>query len=149
MKGLCDLFNRHRDGMLAGEQKIQFESHLEVCEECRTRLMLLNSLVHFIRGQEIQDTAARSEQIAVRAYEQSDAWDTLLLSSLRPALAWSGLAIFLIFLSFLWVGPFTQQPTAANEYELLFVERDQGVSTVANLPDAEFESWLQQGGNTK
>jgi len=149
MKRLCDLFNRHRDGTLGEEEKLQFESHLAACEECRTRLILLNNLVHFVRNRQIGDTAARSEQIADRAYEQLSAWDTIFLSWLRPAQAWSGLAILLILLSFIWMGPFGQQTTAGNGYELLFVADDQGASAVASLPDAEFENWLEQGGNAK
>jgi anti-sigma factor RsiW len=149
MKRLCDLFNRHRDGMLDEEQKLQFESHLAACDECRTRLMLLNNLVHLIRDQEIADQAARSEQIAERAYEQSDAWDTIFLFWLRPAQAWSVLAVLLILLSSLWVGPFAQQPTTGNEYGSLLAADDQAVSSVASLPDAEFEIWLEKGGNAK
>jgi hypothetical protein len=149
MKSLCDLFNRYRDGTLDQEQKHQFESHLAACEECRTRLILLHNLVHFIRNQEIMDTAGPSEQIADRAYEHSDAWDSRFLCWLKPAHALCGMAVLLIFVSFLWVGSLTQQPAAANDYELLFTGGDQSVGTVANLPDAEFESWLEQGVNAK
>jgi hypothetical protein len=149
MKKLCDLFNRHRDGMLDSDQKMQFESHLATCEACRARFFLLNNLVHVIGNQDIPDPVLRPGKIADRAYEKAGSWDFLLLSWLRPLPMWSGLAVLLILVAFLWVMPFAGQPVTASDYEYLLTEGDQQGSTTANLSDAELESWLEQGGTIK
>jgi len=149
MKRLCDLFNQYRDGMLGSEQKIQFESHLSVCEKCQPRLFLLNNMVNVIRNQNIPDPTDRPERIADRAYDQTGSWDILLLSWLRPLPVWSGLAVLLIFFTFLWMAPFVGQPQSGNDYEYLLTEDDQQGSAIANLSNAELESWLEQGGTLK
>ncbi len=152
MQKLCDWFNRHRDGMLDSEQKKMFESHLAVCEDCRTRLFLLNNVVQLIKNQEMPGPAVRSEQIADRAYDQSGSWDILFLSWLRPAPAWSALTVLLVLISFLWIIPFVRQSSPGSEYEILMtLEGNQSGQTgpVANLTDAELERWLEQGGTVK
>jgi anti-sigma factor RsiW len=150
MKRLCDWFNRHRDGMLDPEQQRQFESHMAVCEECRTRSFLLNSLVRVIKEQELPVLAGRPEQVAAHAYEKCGSWDVLLLSWLRPAPAWSGLALLVILFSFLWILPSAQQSSANSEYEVLMMESDPsnpGGNTPTTLTDDKLERWLEQGGN--
>jgi hypothetical protein len=149
MKKLCDLFNQHRDGMLDSDQKMQFESHLATCEECRARVFLLNNLVQAIGKQYIPDPALRPDRVAARAYEKTGSWDILLLYWLRPLPVWSGLAVLLILFTFLWVAPFAGQPTTASDYDYLLSEADQQGSASANLSDAELESWLEQGGTIK
>jgi anti-sigma factor RsiW len=149
MKKLCDLFNPYRDGMLEQEQRIQFESHLAACDKCRPRLFLLNNMVQAIRDRETPDPADRPEKIAARAYEQTGSWDFLLLSWLRPLPVWSGLAALLILISFLWVAPFAGQANLGSDSEYLPFDGGQEASAVANLSDAELESWLEQGGTIK
>lgn len=149
MKKLCDLFNRYRDGMLDSEQTKQFESHLEACNQCAPRLYLLNNLVHVIKSQEIPDLASRPGQIADCAYEKAASWDFLLLSLLRPVPVWSGLAVLLVLFAYLWAAPFAGQPQAGSDYEYLAIQGEQQGSAIANLSDAELESWLEQGGSLK
>ncbi len=152
MQKLCDWFNRHRDGMLDSEQKKIFESHLAVCEDCRTRQFLLNNMVRLIRNEEMPDPTERPERIATCAYDQCGSWDILFLSWLRPAPAWSTLAVLLVLISFLWVIPFVRQSSTGGEYEILMtIEGNQSGQTgpTANLTDAELERWLEQGGTVK
>jgi anti-sigma factor RsiW len=146
MKKLCDLFNQYRDGMLDAEQKKPFESHLATCQECRSRLFLLDNLVHAIRNQYIPDSAAHPATIADRAYDKKGSWDILLLSWLRPLPVWSGLATLLILFTFLWAAPFGGQ---LSDYESLLIETGQEGTATANLSDAELETWLEQGGTIK
>jgi hypothetical protein len=149
MKGLCDLFNQYRDEMLDSEQKTQFESHMKACDKCRTRLILLNNLVHVVRNQVLPDPADRPEKVAARAYEKAASWDVLLLSWLRPLPVWSGLAVLLFLFAFLWVAPFAGQVQPGSDNEYLLIAGDQQGSTIANISDAELESWLEQGGTLK
>jgi hypothetical protein len=146
MKKLCNLFNPYRDGMLPAEQKKLFESHRETCSECQARLILLNNIVQIVRDQPIPKPAISPAAIADRAYEKKGAWDFLLLSWLRPLTAWSGFAVLLIILAFLWRAPLSGQ---VNDYESLLVESSMEGSTMANLSDAELETWLEQGGVLK
>ncbi len=141
----CDLFNQYRDGMLDPEQMIRFESHLEECSQCRPRLFLLNNMVDVIRNQGMPALKSSPEQMASRAYEQGRSWDALLLSWLKPLPAWS-FAALLITIAFLWLAPFAQQTTPTNNYEDLMTSTNQAKITVADLSDAELESWLEQGG---
>jgi Putative zinc-finger len=152
MKSLCDWFNRHRDGMLDPEHQRQFESHMAVCEECRARSFLLNNVVSAFRNQDLPDPADRPERVANRAYDQGRSWDVLFLSWLRPAPAFSGLAVLMILLSFLWLAPPALQPISGSEYGALLTGGDQasqGENTLTTLTDVELEAWLEQGGTAK
>jgi hypothetical protein len=149
MKRLCDLFNQHRDGMLDSEQKVQFELHLASCEECRTRFVFLDNLVDVVRNQKITEPIDRPERIADCAYERTGSWDFLLLSWLKPLPVWAGLALLLVFLTFLWSGPSTEQPKLTANYEDIMMNGNQSDSAAAYLSDAELETWLEQGGTIK
>jgi len=138
--------------MLDPEEQRRFEAHMAVCEGCRARSLLLGNLVQAVRNQELTDQAARSEQIADRAYEQGKSWDVLFLSWLRPAPAWAGLAALVVFLSLLWVRPFSQQTISGSECNTLLAgsgQASQGESTLTTLTDDELERWLEQGGTGK
>jgi anti-sigma factor RsiW len=148
MKKLCDLFNRYRDGTLDPEQKMEFESHLENCEECQPRLVFLNNLVDVIRNQEMPNPVDPPERIADLAFEQTRSWDIFLLSWLRPLPVWSGLALIMIIIALFWGAP-AQQLNPSTDYEELLVKGGPNGSIMANLSDAELESWLEQGGTIK
>jgi hypothetical protein len=145
MKRLCNLFNRYRDGMLDSEQTMQFESHLAACEECQPRLFLLNNMVHSIKDQDMPVPIVPSETVAARVYKQSGSWDIYLLSWLKPLPVWSGLAVLLVLVIFLWITPLAQQQPSSN-FEDLITSGDQSGSTAVDLSDAKIENWLEQGG---
>ena len=148
MKKLCDLFNRYRDGTLALDRRMEFEAHLANCRECQPRLVILNTMVNVIRNQELQDSAVASERIADLAFSRTRSWDVLLLSWLKPAYAWSGLAIILIAVALFWGAP-AQQLNPVTDYEELLVNGSVIGNEMANLNDAELEIWLEQGGVPK
>jgi predicted anti-sigma-YlaC factor YlaD len=146
MKRLCNLFNRHRDGMLNSEQAMQFESHLAACDQCRPRLFLLNNMAHAIRNQDMPDPIVPPETVAARALEQSRSWDVFLLFWLKPLPAWSGLAVLLVLVTFLWIAPWAKQQSLSN-YEDFISSGDQAGSAAIDLSDANLESWLEKGGS--
>jgi anti-sigma factor RsiW len=152
MNKVCELLNQYRDGMLDPERQRQFESHMEHCAECRTRLLLLDNLVRIIRSRETPGPVQHPEQVAERAYEESRSWDILFLTWLRPAPAWSGLTLLVILLLWLWTTPAALQVSANSEYEVLMNESDsisaQG-GTLTALTDDELELWLERGGTAK
>ena len=152
MKKLCDWFNRYRDGMLAPEQQKQFESHIAICEECRTRVSILNRLASSVREQELPALTGQPEMVAARAYENCSSWDVQFLSWLRPAPAWSMLAALVVLLSLFWVLPSARPPGASGEYEELMIESDPAKLS-GNAPQGETDdalvAWLEQGGSAK
>jgi len=152
VKKLCDWFNRYRDGLLDPEPQRQFEAHMEVCEECRTRSLLLNNLVRVIQNRPLPDMTRHPEQVAVCACQERWSWDFLFISWLRPSTAWSGLALLAILVLFLWTSPFMQPAGAASEYEMLMNESASigaSGSVLTTLADDEFELWLGTGGTAK
>ena len=152
MGRLCDRFDQYRDGSLDPEQQRQFESHMAGCRECRTRLILLNNLVSAVRNLDLPDLAIRPEQVADNAYERGASWDVLFLSWLKPAPAWSALAVLAILLSFLWAAPFASQIGSTAYDAPLLIEVDQvtqDVNAETNLTDDQLELWLEQGGTAK
>jgi anti-sigma factor RsiW len=148
MKRLCDLFNRYRDGTLDPDQEIKFESHLANCEECQPRLVFLNNLVDVIRNQEMPNPVDPPERIADLAFDQARSWDIFLPSWLKPLPVWSGLVLMLIIIALFWGAP-AQQLSFSTDYEELLVNGGLNGSVMANLSDAELESWLEQGGTIK
>ena len=152
MERLCDRFDQYRDGSLGPEQHRQFESHMVGCQECRTRFILLNNLVSAVRNTDLPDLAILTEQVADNAFERCASWDVLFLSWLKPAPAWSALAVLAFLLSFLWAAPFAIQ-TGSSDYEaplLIEVEQvSQDVNTETSLTDDQLELWLEQGGAAK
>ncbi len=151
MKRICESFNRYRDGVLDLEEWKQFDSHLGFCQECRTRIFFLNSLVHAIKNQAVPTLTVPSEAIAVRAYENWSSWDFLFLSWLRPAPAWSALVLLVVLLSIFWVSPSVPLPAPTGEYEVVMTESDP--ATLGDVPQDETDealvAWLEQGGNTQ
>ncbi len=142
---LCNFFNQYRDGMLDPEQTIRFESHLEGCNLCRPRLLLLNNMVEAIRNQDMPILKDLPGKIAARAYEQGRSWDAMLLSWLKPLPAWS-FAALIVIAAFLWIAPFIQQSAPSSNYQDLMPSIDQEKNTISALSDAELENWLEQGG---
>ncbi len=152
MRRLCEKFNQYRDGWLDPEQRRQFESHMADCEECRTLSILLNTMVRAIKNEDLPDLTIRSEQVADQAFERCRSWDVLLLSWLRPAPAWSALAVLAILLTFLWAAPFAGQTGSTVDEAPLQIEVEQvtqSVNTETNLTDDQLERWLEQGGAAK
>jgi hypothetical protein len=135
--------------MLNPEEQTAYESHMSVCGECRSRSFLLDNLARVIKSQEVPAPVLGTTQVAARAYEKCGSWDVFLLSWLRPAAAWSGLALLVVLLSFLWGLPAARQTGAGGEYETLMNQIDPsntGTNASATLTDDKLELWLEQGG---
>ena len=144
----CNLFDKYRDGELDAVARSEFESHLAACQDCRTKMSLLNNLVQILKQEEIRppDLAA---QIARRAFQPNNSWDALVISWLRPGPALAALTLVLALFSFLWLMPGSQRVDTFSEYEALMDETDSviapAVSQVSN--DSELVLWLEQEGD--
>jgi len=85
-------------------------------------------------------------QVAARAFgRQAGSWDLVLLSFVRPIHAWSAVAALVILVSFLVGLPWSQQPSASNEYQALISSIEPAGNAQA-LTDGQLELWLEQGG---
>jgi hypothetical protein len=149
MRRPCDLFNEYRDGTLNSEERKEYESHLLACGVCRGNWLLLNNLARVIRNQELPEPKLLPSQVAARAYERLGSWDLCLLSWMKPATAWAGLAFLAVVLSLLWAVPAAQQTNAYSEYETLMNRIDTnstGTNASATMTDDALELWLEQGG---
>ncbi len=148
----CRWFDRYRDGELNPDQKAKFETHLAACDDCGTKAQLLNRLVLVLGSQGVGIPATPANLIAARVFEKPPSWDDVLVSWLRPAPAWSAVALLLILFSFIWTAPATQQTVSSSEYEVLVSQGDQADSVgglSGSLTDEELERWLGQRGNTQ
>ena len=83
----CDLFDKYRDGELEADGRKVFESHLSACEDCRTKMALLNNLVKVLRQEEVRPLDL-ADQIARKAFQRNRTWDALLISWFRPGRFW-------------------------------------------------------------
>jgi anti-sigma factor RsiW len=151
MMRTCTVFDKYRDGELNSAERNEFEKHLAVCEECRTKMALLNNLVHVLKQEEIKPLD-RADRIARQAFSTGKSWDALVVSWLRPGPALAALTLVLLFFSFLWITPGDQQINEYSEYQQLMDEADEivlgmSVSQVSN--DSELVLWLNQEGNSQ
>ena len=151
---ICDLFDKYRDGELGPAEQSQFKSHLAACENCRTRMFLLNNLVQVLRQEESRPLDL-ADQIARKAFQKDDSWAALVISWLRPGPAWAAaLSMTLVLFSFLWLMSGRQQFDVYSEYEkLMDDEAAINLSTSTSLSqirsDSEVMLWLAQGGDSQ
>jgi len=148
----CSWFDCYRDGELNPAQKAEFEAHLAICNDCRMKAQLLDRLVRVLELEEVGSPTTPGDLIAARAFEEPPSWDDVLVSWLRPAPAWSAVALLLILLLFAWGAPGTQPASVPGEYETLMSQRDQADpigSPSGSLTDDDLERWLEQRGNTQ
>lgn len=144
----CKVFDKYRDGELNASERKEFESHLAVCEDCRTKMSLLNNLVHVMRQEELQPLDL-ADRIARRAFRHDSSWDALVVSWLHPGPALAALALVLVLSSFLWFMPGNRQRSIYSEYEKLMDEADAinlGVKASQVHNDSELVVWLEQEG---
>lgn len=147
----CDLFDKYRDGELESAKRREFESHLSACEDCRTKMSLLNNLVQALKLEEIQPQDI-ADRIARQAFLKNKSWDVIVLSWLRPGPVLAALSLALALFSFLWLLPGNGQVSAYSEYQRLMDEAD-SINQKASLSQIGTESalgiWLQQEGNSQ
>lgn len=147
----CTEFDKYRDGELGADERNSFESHLAVCEDCRTKISLLNNLVCVLKLETSQPPDL-SYRIARRAFRQGNTWDALVLSWLRPGPALATLTIMLALCSFLWLAPGSGKETAYSQYENLMEKADTlnlGNSLSQVPTDSELVLWLEQEVNSQ
>jgi len=147
----CNVFDKYRDGELNSVERNKFEGHMTVCEGCRTRMTLLNNIVHVLKQEEM-NPLDQADRIARQAFKSGNSWDALVVSWLRPGHALAALTLGLVLFSFLWIMPEKQQINPYSEYEKLMDEADEialgmNVSQVSN--DSELMLWLKQGGDSQ
>lgn len=145
----CKLFDKYRDGELDPAERSEFESHLAACEDCRTKMSLLNNLVHILMQEEVRPPDL-ADRIARQAFQQSTSWDVLVVSWLRPGPALAALTIVFVLFSFLWLMPGNQQITTYSEYESLMDDADVinlGASVSQIRSDSELVMWLEEGNS--
>jgi hypothetical protein len=147
----CNAFDRYRDGELDPAQRSAFELHLAICEDCRTKMALLNKIVHILKQEEIRPRD-QADQIARKAFIVGNSWDALVVSWLRPGPAMAALALVLVLFSFLWIIPSNQRINAYSEYQQLMDEADAinlgtNVSQLHN--DSELVLWLELEGHSR
>lgn len=149
--GTCDLFDKYRDGELGSVEQSKFQSHLSICENCRTKISLLNNLVQVLRQEEgVQPDLA--DQIARKAFLEDKSWDTLLVSWLRPGPVLAALSLMLVLFSFLWLLPGNGPVSAYSEYQKLIEEADsidQSTSLARVGSESALGLWLQQEGSSQ
>jgi anti-sigma factor RsiW len=147
----CDLLDKYRDGELEAAGQKEFQSHLLICEDCRTKMALLNNLVQILKQEEVRPLDL-ANQIARQAFLKDKSWDALVISWLRPGPVLAALSLMLVLFSFLWLLPGNSQVSAYSEYEKLMDEAD-SINQKTSLPQVSSESalglWLQQEGNSE
>ena len=114
----CDLFDKYRDGEMGAAEQREFQAHLSICEDCRTKTALLNNLVQVLKQEESRPLDM-ADQIARKAFQKDKSWDALVVSWLRPGPAWRRFLMMLVLFSFLWLLSGKQQFAMYSEYEKL------------------------------
>ncbi len=149
---ICELFDRYRDNELGSNDRKQFELHLDGCEECRARNLLLNNVVALLKSEEIRPLNL-ADQIARKAFQPETSWASDVISWLRPVPALAALLLVGVFLSSLWLMTGSRPVSAYNEYETLMEEADAGhiqALSQSTLSKAHSENdlilWLEQEG---
>ena len=148
---ICKLFDGYRDDELGPAERSLYESHLAACEDCRSRMSLLNNLVRVMKAEEVRPLDL-ADQIAQRAFERGHSWDFEILTWLRPGPALAALTLMIALFSSLWIVTRSQQAIVYSEYEKLMDEVDavslsSRMSQVRN--DNELNLWLEQEGNSQ
>ena len=147
----CVFFDKYRDKELNQAEKLQFESHLAVCPDCRSKRSLIKNIA-FVLRQEKSAVPDLAERIALQAFTQKKTWDSLVVSWLRPGPALATLTLAVALFSFLWI--INRQTVLVNysEYEVLMSEADSvNLSLSASQVRAENDLliWLEQEKNSQ
>jgi hypothetical protein len=142
----CRFFDKHRDKELNQAEREQFESHLEVCTDCRSKRSLINNIA-FVLKQETAVAPDLAGRIALSAFHQKRTWDALVISWLRPGPAFATLTLAAALFSFLWL--FSTRTTLVNysEEDVLMSESNSlGSSMSASQvrADNDLLIWLEQ-----
>jgi hypothetical protein len=148
MRG-CSLIDKYRDKELGDAERSEFESHLAICGDCRTAMSLLNNVAYLAGGEEVRPRDL-ADRIAQRAFQKGRAWDSEIISWLRPGPALAALSLMLALFSFLLMTSGTLQVGTYSEYEKLMDEvaesSDLGVSSPQVRNNSELVFWLEQEG---
>ena len=91
--GLCNLFDKYRDGELSRVEGRDFEAHLTECADCREKMLLLDNLAFVLKQDPVMMPRDLSRQIAKKAFRQNKSWDALVIGWLRPGPAFAALAL--------------------------------------------------------
>ena len=120
--GLCNLFDKYRDGELSRVEGRDFEAHLTECADCREKMLLLDNLAFVLKQDPVMMPRDLSRQIAKKAFRQNKSWDALVIGWLRTGPAFAALALACALFSALWLVPNYQPTSAYSEYEKLLDE---------------------------
>jgi predicted anti-sigma-YlaC factor YlaD len=152
----CEWFDQFRDGELDAVRHGRFQAHLAGCPDCRSRMALLDNLVHALQTRPAEVPLGFPERIARRAFVRRQSWEALVVSWLRPAPVLAALIVALFIFSFLWLIPDLRQtettPATYGEYEAL-VNESYGLSPAGSgaqvRGDDDLFSWLEQEGGVR
>ncbi len=148
MRG-CSLIDKYRDKELSDPERSEFESHLAMCENCRTAIYLLNNVAYLVGAEEVRsfDLAGR---ITHRAFQKGRSWDSEIISWLRPGPVLAALSLTLALFSFMLMTSTNRQVSTYSEYEKLMDEAAESSDLGASLPQVrnniELVFWLEQEG---
>ncbi len=142
----CGFFDKYRDKELNQAEGKQFESHMELCPDCRSKRSLINNIA-FVLKQDMTVAPDLAGRIALRAFSQKRTWDSLVISWLRPGPALATLTLAAVLFSFLWM--LNRQTMLVNysEYDVLMSEADSldsSVSASQVRADNDLLIWLEQ-----
>lgn len=143
---ICKLFDKYRDGELGPSEREEFEMHLAVCEDCRTKKSLIDNVALVLKQDDASAPPDLSRRIAGRAFNRSRSWDSLVVSWLRPWPALAALTATLVIFSFLWI--LLNRPVVTySEYESFLNEADAlrlSSSVTQGHTNSELVLWLEQ-----
>jgi len=146
----CDLFDKYRDGELVAAERSEFEAHLAICRDCRTKEVLLDRVAFLVRSEEVRPLDL-ADRVARLTFQRANSWDAEIISWLRPGPAMAAVTLLLILCSSLWVISNSRQ-AIYPEYEKLMDEVD-SVSLGSRLSqvrnDDRLVIWQEQEGNSQ
>ncbi len=149
---LCDWFDRFRDRELNPAERELFLEHLKACPGCRERSVLLDNVVYALNSVQSDMPLGFPERTARRAFTYHSAWDTQVVSLLRPAVAMVALAAVVFLVSSLWLIFGVNRIETPGEFEALVNETysvipGSGVSQVHT--DDDLVGLLEQEGGVR
>ncbi len=118
----CGLFDRFRDGELSASQRQQFEAHLSGCPGCVERMRLLDNIVRALRSSPSEVPLGLSERIAREAFHRPQAWESMVVSWLKPVPALIVLTVMVFLFSSFWLKGGLNRIESYGEFEALLNE---------------------------
>jgi anti-sigma factor RsiW len=150
---VCGWFGQYRDGRLRLARRVRFEEHLPGCPDCRSRMLLLNNLVHALKLNPPDVPDGFAQRTARRAFRPEtlvrSSWDSLVISWVGPVPALITLFAALLVFSSFWLIPRTSTVQSVGEYEALLNESYNLTSSgtsVSPRSDDELFRVLVEGG---